>query len=64
MGNKQFLAILADLKESMVSDPMMSDFKRSSVLHSLLQMRVRDEELIDLACQSMMQSSKKGGLNA
>jgi hypothetical protein len=34
----------------------MNDYKRNTVLYSLMQLRYQDEELLDIACSQIMQS--------
>ena len=35
----------------------MNDYKRNTVLYSLMHLRYKDEELLKIACQQLLQSA-------
>ena len=54
----EFQVLIKDIKLNFLENRDMSDFKRNNVLHSLLQMRFRDEELLDLACAGVLKNPR------
>ena len=53
-----FQTLVKEIKQSFKSDPSMNDFKRNSVLYSLLQVKYRDEEILESACEAFALNAK------
>ena len=58
INEPEFKAIISQIKKEFVrGEEGMNDYKRNTVLYSLMQMRYKDEELLQIACKQVMQSS-------
>ena len=58
IAEPEFKAIISQIKKEFVrGEEGMNDYKRNTVLYSLMQMRYKDEELLQIACKQVMQSS-------
>ena len=51
IAEPEFKAIISQIKKEFVrGEEGMNDYKRNTVLYSLMQMRYKDEELLQIAC--------------
>jgi hypothetical protein len=51
IGDPEFKALISQIKKEFVrGEEGMNDYKRNTVLYSLMQMRYKDEELLQIAC--------------
>jgi hypothetical protein len=50
-ADPEFKALISQIKKEFVrGEEGMNDYKRNTVLYSLMQMRYKDEELLQIAC--------------
>ena len=57
MKDPAFKQLVAGIKQEFTKgEEGMNDIKRSSVLFSLMQLKYRDDELLESACEQVMQS--------
>ena len=51
MADPSFRQLVTQIKNEFVrGDEGMNDFKRNTVLYSLMQLKYKDEEMLDMAC--------------
>ena len=51
ISDPEFKALISQIKKEFVrGEEGMNDYKRNTVLYSLMQMRYKDEELLQIAC--------------
>ena len=51
IADPDFKALISQIKKEFVrAEEGMNDYKRNTVLYSLMQMRYKDEELLQIAC--------------
>jgi hypothetical protein len=51
IADPEFKTLISQIKKEFVrAEEGMNDYKRNTVLYSLMQMRYKDEELLQIAC--------------